>query len=108
MSLAEIRKLRDQRSPGNVDEILAQHIGGIDEKISDLLHTRKLLATIQKSVHLVANIDEQAIAVQFLPAEAIILGEPNDFHRSTSTHSHRPSQVRCEDGEWNRNGVADV
>jgi DNA-binding transcriptional MerR regulator len=79
MSLAEIKKLRDNRSPESIAEMLGNQLGWIDGKIGELIQTRRLLSTLQKTIHSASNIDERAIAIQYLPEEAIILGEPNDY-----------------------------
>ncbi len=79
MSLAEIKDLRDRRSPESVDTTLSRQIGWIDGKIDELIRTRKLLSALRKSIHSVAGVDEEAITVRFLPEEPIILGEPNDY-----------------------------
>ncbi len=79
MSLAEIKTLRDARSAGNAEEMLARQIEWVDSKIGELLRTRKLLSTLRKSIRSVAGVDEGAITVQSLPEAPIILGGPNDY-----------------------------
>ena len=79
MSLAEIRELRERRNPKDVNKMLAQQIQWIDGKIEELTHTRKLFSTLQQSIQSVSNVDEQAIVIQFLPEEPIILGAPFDY-----------------------------
>ncbi len=86
LSLAEIKALRDRRSPENTDGELTHLIGWIDEKIGELLQTRKLLSSFQKSIRAASDIDEEAINIQALPAEAIILGERNDYSGGKSAY----------------------
>ena len=86
LSLAEIKILKDNRTPESINEILIRQIEKIDLKINDWVRSRKLLFTIQKSIHSVLNVDEQAITIQFLPMEAIILGEQNDYSRGSTAY----------------------
>ncbi len=79
MSLTEIKELRERCNPEHVNEMLTRQIEWVDGKIEELTHTRKLFAALQKSIHSVSNIDEQAITIQFLPEESIILGAPYDY-----------------------------
>lgn len=79
MTLDEIKGLKDQRTPELLAEVFSSQIEKIDRKIEDWNCARKLLLTLQKSIHSVQNIDEDAITIQYLPAEQIILGEPNDY-----------------------------
>ena len=86
LSLIDIKILKDNRTPENVDEIFIRQIEKIDLKINDWVSARKLLFTLQKSIHSVLNIDEQAITIQFLPAEAIMLGDLNDYSRGRNDY----------------------
>lgn len=79
LSLSEIKKLKENRTPKIVDEFFMRQIYKIDLKINDWICARKLLFTLQKSIHSVLNADEHAITIQFLPVEAIVLGAPNDY-----------------------------
>ena len=81
LSLNEIKALRDNRTPEDFDEFLLHQIEKIDLRIDEWIRARKLLFTLQKSVHSGLNVDEREIAIQFMPAEAIILGELNDYSR---------------------------
>jgi DNA-binding transcriptional MerR regulator len=81
MTLEEIKKLKDVRTPELVVRELTKQIEKIDKKIEDWIRARKLLLTLLKSLHSVSNIDEEKITVQFLPAEAIIMGDLNDYTR---------------------------
>jgi len=81
MTLEEIKALKDRRTPELADEVLASQIGEIDDKIDEWIRARKLLFTIRNIIHSVKNVDENAITIQFLPAEAIIMGDLNDYSR---------------------------
>jgi len=81
MTLEEIKGFNCRRTPEIVDRVLSQQICKIDKKIDDWIRARKLLLTLQKTIHSVSNIDENAISIQFLPAEAIIMGGLNDYSR---------------------------
>lgn len=81
MSLAEIKALGDRRSPEFSDEVLAKQIDRIDRRIEDWDRAKKLILTLRKSIQSVKNVDEDAITIQYLPEESIILGDPNDYSR---------------------------
>ena len=81
MSLDEIKNLKDSRTPATVSEFFTQHIESIDEKIDGWVRAQKLLFTLRKVINSVEDIDEKNITVQFTPAEAIMLGEINDYSR---------------------------
>jgi len=86
MTLEEIKELKDKRSPERFAKLYTEQIAQIDQKIEDWVRARKLLLTLQKNVKSVENIDEGKISVEFLPAEAIVLGELNDFSRGRKSH----------------------
>jgi DNA-binding transcriptional MerR regulator/effector-binding domain-containing protein len=79
LSLSEIKRCKGQRSPENMDEMLTRLAEQIDAKIENMADMRKIVMTLQKSIHSVLDIDEQAITVQLLPEEPIILGDLNDY-----------------------------
>jgi len=81
MSLDQIKKLRDNRTPAIVNEFFLQHIDSIDEKIESWVRAQKLLFTLRKTINDVMDINEDSISIQFMPAEAIILGDINDYSR---------------------------
>jgi len=81
MTLEEIKELKDRRTPELTDEVLGNQIEKINKKIDDWIRARKLLLTIRDTIHSTKNIDESAITIQYLPAEAIILGDLNDYSR---------------------------
>ena len=86
MALDEIKALKDRRTPVLAEEVFANQIEEIDKKIGNWVRARKLLLTLIKSIHSVSNIDERAITIQFLPAEAIILGDINDYSRGRNDY----------------------
>ena len=81
MTLGEIKRLRNRRTPELADEVFRYQIGKIDKKIEEWIQARKLLLTLQKTIHSVAHIEESVITIRFMPAEAIVLGDINDFSR---------------------------
>jgi DNA-binding transcriptional MerR regulator len=80
-SLSEIKKLIEERNPAMIDELMIQQIGRIDEKINEWLRARKLLSVLQQMIHTALAKNINTITVEFLPAEAIILGEINDYSK---------------------------
>jgi len=79
MTLAEIRRIEANRTPELIGELLEQQLKRIDKKIEEWARARKLLTVLSKTILSAARADENAITVQFTPAEAIVLGEPNDY-----------------------------
>ncbi|MCL2391579.1 MAG: MerR family transcriptional regulator [Oscillospiraceae bacterium] len=79
MTLEEIKSLKDRRTPELFREVFTHQIEKIDKKIEEWIRARKLLLTLQKTIHSVSDVDEDKIAIQFLPAETIIMGEVNDY-----------------------------
>ena len=86
MSLEEIRNLKDRRTPEMANMVFERQIDEIDTKIKEWVSARKLLLTLKKAINSVSNIDEKAISVKFLPAEAIILGDLNDYSRNRTDY----------------------
>ena len=86
MTLEEIKELRDNRTPASTAELFSRQIEKIDEKVDEWSRARKLLLTLQKTINDVSNIDEDAITIQFLPAEAIVLGGLNDYSRGRNAY----------------------
>ena len=86
MTLAEINDLKEIRTPELIDEHLKQQIKLIDEKVDDWVRARKLLMTFQKIIHSAIEVDEDAITIQFVPAEAIVMGELNDYSRGRNAY----------------------
>jgi len=86
MSLEEIKYLKDRRTPQLAGEVLPRQIEKIDKKINDWIRSRKLLLTLIKIINDAANVDENTITIQFLPAEAIVLGCVNDYSRGRDAY----------------------
>ena len=82
MSLNEIKRLKNNRAPALADAALDNQIKRIDNEIETWVRARKLLNLLKTTIRSNLNIDETAITVQFKPAEAIVLGEPNDYSRN--------------------------
>jgi len=79
MSLDEIKDLKGRRTPELSEEVLEQQIIKIDNKIDEWNRARKLLHTLRKTIHSVRDIEENVVTVCRMPAEAIILGDLNDY-----------------------------
>ena len=86
MSLEEIKDLKDKMTPVLIKEVLEQQNLKIDQKIVGLFQTQKLLLTIMKMINSVLDIDENEIAIKFMPAEAIVLGDLNDYSRGQNDY----------------------
>ena len=86
MSLEEIMALRDRRTPELANKVFERQIEEIDKKIEEWVRARKLLLTLKKAINSVSNIDEKEITVKFLPAEAIVLGDLNDYSRDRTDY----------------------
>ncbi|MDR2570337.1 MAG: MerR family transcriptional regulator [Oscillospiraceae bacterium] len=82
MTLEEIRELKDKRTPELTNLVFEQQIGEIDKKIEEWVRARKLLLTLKKAINSSSDVDENKIEIKFLPAEAIILGDLNDYSRN--------------------------
>jgi len=86
MSLEDIRGLSDRRTPELANNVFERQIKEIDTKIEEWVRARKLLLTLKKAINSVSNVDETKITVKFLPAEAIILGDLNDYSRERTDY----------------------
>jgi len=86
MTLAEITKLKDSRTPAEVSASLTQQIAQIDGKITEWVQARKLLNTLQKIIATTLPLDEALLTIQFQAAEAIVLGELNDYSRGRNAY----------------------
>ena len=78
MTLTEIKRLKANRTPEMVNELLEQQVKRIDEKIKEWIRSRNLLDTLQKTIHSVLHINEDTISVEFVPEESVFIGELND------------------------------
>ena len=86
MTLAEIKGMKAIRTPELIDSLLEQQMERIDQKIDEWIRARKLLFALKKTIQSVKNVDEDAITVQFMPVEAIILGDLNDYSRGKTDY----------------------
>ena len=86
MSLEDIKTLRDHRTPELANMVFEKQIDEIDTKIKEWVSARKLLLTLKKAINSVSNIDERVITVKYLPAEAIVLGDLNDYSRDRTDY----------------------
>ncbi len=86
MSLEEIKSLRDRRTPELVESLLRRLKRQVDDKLDDLVRAGKLLSILQKTISSAINVDDGAIAIQFLPQEPIMLGDINDYSRGRSDY----------------------
>ena len=86
MTLEEIKTLKNNLTPELANDILEQQNIKIDQKIEGWIRAQKLLFTLRKTINSVRDIDEDKITIQFLPAEAIILGELNDYSRGRNAY----------------------
>jgi DNA-binding transcriptional MerR regulator len=87
MSLDEIHDVKDTRTPESQDKLYLNQIEKIDKKIEEWVRARKLLLTFQETIHSVLNVDETSVTIQFLPVEAIMLGNVNDYGRGRSSYN---------------------
>ena len=86
MTLEEIKKLKDIRTPELADEVFTQQIDKIDAVIDEWIQAKKLVLTLQKNIHSVKEISTEEITVQFMQAEAIVLGESNDYSKGQNDY----------------------
>jgi len=85
-SLEEIKTLRDSRTPENTYDRFSCQIEHIDTKIDEWVRARKLLLMLSGVIQSALHVDEEEITVQFLPAEAIVLGDLNDYSRGKNDY----------------------
>lgn len=90
MTLNEIKSIKDNRTPALVDKLFARQIRTINKKIEDMIRARKLLLTLKKTIDSAINADEEEITIKFLPAEAIVLGDLNDFDAAVDGYAALP------------------
>ncbi len=85
MKLEEIKSFVSVMTPETVDESLKKQIGQIDGKIDEWVSSRNLALTLQKCIRSCRGVDENAVTVQDMPAEAIVLGDLNDYSKGRDT-----------------------
>jgi len=86
MTLGEIKELMDVRTPAKTDELFTNQIEKIDAIIEDWIRVKKLFATLRNAVRSAADINEHEIAINFMAAEAIVLGDLNDYSRGQNPY----------------------
>jgi DNA-binding transcriptional MerR regulator len=79
VTLAEIKRIKTNRTAKLMDEILGEQVKRIGVKIEEWVCAQKLLSSLKNNIQSVLDVDEKAITVQFMPAEAVIFGEANDY-----------------------------
>ena len=87
MCLDEIKEVMDTRTPRLTVEHLELQIDKINSKIDDWIRPRKLLLTLKNTISSVLHVDITEISIQYLPAEAIVMGDLNDFTRNRPNHA---------------------
>ena len=86
MTLAEIKALKANRSPELVAELLEEQMISIDHKIKEWLRARKLLHALKDTIHSTYGIEEDSITIKFAQAEAIVLGDLNDYSEGNTDY----------------------
>ncbi|MCL2707879.1 MAG: MerR family transcriptional regulator [Defluviitaleaceae bacterium] len=81
MQLSEVKTLKDNRNPAFTEQFFAKQVKNIDEKIDEWVCAKKLLLTLQETIHEASGADENELTIKFMPEQAIALGEPNDYGR---------------------------
>ncbi len=79
ITLSEIREIMNARTPETTNEMLTRQIRKIEDELKKWKRARKLLLAMRQTIDSVADIDESAITVQFMPRKAIMLGGLNDY-----------------------------
>ena len=79
MPLREVKRLKNIRTPDLTDQVLGNQLNRINEEIESLLRSRKLLELFKETIHSNLTVEEDAISVQFLPEQGIVLGGENDY-----------------------------
>jgi len=79
MTLEEIKSKKDVMTPALVNEILEQQNIMIVRKVDSLIRAQKLLSLIRKMINSVSGVNEDSITIQYMPEEAILMGELNDY-----------------------------
>jgi len=79
MSLHEIKRLQDNRTPDLMDAVLDNQIGKINDEIDKWVRARKLVHFFKSAIHSHVDINEGEISIKPCPVEAIVLGELNDY-----------------------------
>ena len=86
MTLNEIKDLKDTRTPEKTGSVLKRQIDKIDARIDEWICAKKLLNSIQETINSALNVNEKEITIRHVPAEAIILGDLNDYSRGKNDY----------------------
>ena len=79
LSLNEIKELIDDRNPENFDATFYQKMEILEDKIQDLMDTKKLLETLHHYIQVGRSVDESSLTIEKLPEANMIVGEGNDY-----------------------------
>ncbi len=85
LTLEAIKDFTASMTPGKVDDLLKKQVLQIDKKIDEWVSSRNLAITIQKCIRSCQGVDENAVTVQDMPSEAIVLGNLNDYSKGRDT-----------------------
>ena len=86
VTLKEIKRLRDSRTPENTYERFTKRVEYIDAKIEEWIRAKKLLLTLANIIKSVLDVDEKNVTLQYLPAQAMVLGDLNDYRRGKTDY----------------------
>jgi DNA-binding transcriptional MerR regulator len=84
--LSMIKGLEGRRTPKLALEILTRQVDIIDQRIADMVHSRDLLISTLKSIQSGIDANPEKIAIQFMPSEPIVLGQPNDYSEGRNAY----------------------
>ncbi len=79
MTLAEIRLAKENRTPAGLDAALANRAERIDSEIHAWVSAKNLLNLLRDTMRSGIGAEEDSVTIQFMPAEAIILGPVNEY-----------------------------
>ncbi len=86
LTLQEIKELKDRRTPQGMIDLFERQGVLINQKIEEWIQAEKLLETLSENIRHGLNIDEDSVSIQFLTAEAIVLGGLNDYSRGKNEY----------------------
>jgi DNA-binding transcriptional MerR regulator len=79
MPLSEIKRLKDRRTPDLVVAVLENQMQKIDDEIERWVRARKLLGHLSNTIRAGLGANTARFSIAHHPAEAIVLGELNDY-----------------------------
>ncbi len=77
--LAEINSIKDKRTPELALKLLMRQVKILNQNKKTLDKAKKLLYTLLKMIHSGLDADQDAIVIQYLSVEHIIIGEQNNY-----------------------------